>query len=63
MAQLNWKYEAGAAAALRFWQAAAERYCLAGAEAPAGAKCPYPSTSFAAIHWRRGAAMKEEGNR
>lgn len=27
-----------------------------------GAPCPYPSTSFAAIHWRRGAADARRGD-
>lgn len=59
MAQLNWKYEAGAAAAMRFWQAGAERYFAEGQTAPSGAECPYPATSWAAIHWRRGQAAQK----
>ncbi|OHD24633.1 MAG: hypothetical protein A2Y38_16805 [Spirochaetes bacterium GWB1_59_5] len=59
MAQLNWAYEAGAAAARRTLQAGAERYFAEGQAAPAGAECPYPATSWAAIHWRRGKASRE----
>jgi len=58
MAQLNHKYEAGADAARRCCQAGAERYHAEGLASAPGEECPYPRSSFAAIHWRRGAASR-----
>lgn len=60
MAGINWKYEAPASACKRFWAGLKERYTEEGLSAPPGAQCPYPETSFAALHWRRGAAARPE---
>lgn len=51
---IDWKYESAAGQAQRQLQAAAERYYQRGLTAADDAWCPYPETSFAAIHWRRG---------
>lgn len=58
MAALNHKYEASADACRRQWQAAAEKFFQQGLSAADDAWCPYQTTSFAAIHWRRGFAAK-----
>lgn len=58
MASLNHTFEASADACRRQWQAAAERYYQRGLSAANDAWCPYPTTSFAAIHWRKGYAAK-----
>ena len=55
----DWKYEAAKGQAQRQWQAAAQHYYQRGLAAAADAWCPYPPTSFAAIHWRRGQAEQE----
>ena len=51
---IDWQYEAAAGRAKRQQQEAADRYFQQGASAAEDAWCPYPPTSYAAIHWRRG---------
>ncbi|MDW7643422.1 MAG: hypothetical protein SCI25_00100 [Desulfuromonadales bacterium] len=55
----NHKYEAAQSSCRRFWQAAKDDYYQQGLAAADESDCPYPYTSFAAIHWRRGAADRE----
>ena len=57
---IDWKNEAAAAQCLRFWAGRRDHYQQEGAAAPAGAACPYPPTSFAALHWRRGHSQRSE---
>jgi|GEM_PF-2698699 len=58
MAQLNHKNEMAADGLRKFWQGRREHYHNEGLLA-VDAQCPYPRTSFAAIHWRLGWAAKE----
>lgn len=58
---INWKYEAAAASLLRFWRDRKEHYHSEGLSASSTVACPYPDTSFAGRHWRRGHAERSEG--
>lgn len=60
MAGINWKYEAGSSACMRFWAGLKDRFYEEGLTATPGEECPYPRTSFAANHWRRGAASNSK---
>ncbi|WP_027714921.1 hypothetical protein [Desulfuromonas sp. TF] len=59
MAGINDKYEGSASACMRFWAGLKDRFYEEGLSAPPGAQCPYPQTSFAANHWRRGQSQDE----
>lgn len=51
---VNHAFEAAADNARRFWQQLKQQYQEEGQCAPAGSRCPYARTSFAALHWQRG---------
>lgn len=55
----DWKWEAEMGRVRRQLEEAKARYYGEGLSAIDGL-CPYPPTSFAAIHWRRGAAERGE---
>ncbi len=57
----DWKWETAMGAIRRQTEEAQNRYYHQGLAAQ-GAPCPYPYTSFAAIHWRRGAADARRGD-
>ncbi len=59
---INWKYETAADQARRFWQSIKERCYQEGLMALPDTRCPYPGTSFAGQHWRRG-QIEREGDR
>ena len=56
---IDHKYESSRTACRRFWQGQRERLHYEGATAPPGARCPYPPTSFAALHWQHGANERD----
>lgn len=53
----DWKWEADMARIRRQLEDGKNRYFNEGLMS-ADTQCPYPPTSFAAIHWRRGAAER-----
>ncbi|WP_305042403.1 hypothetical protein [Geoalkalibacter sp.] len=57
---IDWRWEAEMSRARRQLEEAKSRYFGEGLSAADG-QCPYPPTSFAAIHWRRGAEQRSQG--
>lgn len=57
MAKIDWLWEAEMTRVRYQVEGWKDRYFREGLEA-LGMECPYPTSSFAGIHWRRGAAQR-----
>lgn len=58
MAKIDWLWEAEMTRVRYQLEAGKSRYFNEGLSAESNEPCPYPPSSFAAIHWRRGAAQR-----